>query len=86
MSSIRSAGAPNPPQVGENVTISNGKTKKKAPEGELHQFLDNAAIAIHWVDAEGIITWVNKAELKLLGYTKEEYIGHHISEFHIEKK
>lgn len=85
MSGTRITGTPNPPLAGENVSPNNGKSKKMAPEGELHHFLDNAAISVHWVNAEGIIIWANKAELTLLGYLEEEYVGHHISEFHIDQ-
>jgi PAS domain S-box-containing protein len=53
---------------------------------ELQDYVDNAAIGLHWVDANGIIKWANKAELEMLGYTEEEYIGHHISEFHIKQE
>ena len=45
----------------------------------LQDYVDNAAIGLHWVNEHGIITWANKAELDMLGYTEEEYIGHHIS-------
>src|SRR5439155_10906887 len=41
---------------------------------ELEDYVDNAAIGLHWVDGNGIINWANKAELNMLGYTKEEYI------------
>ncbi|HYK56721.1 MAG TPA: PAS domain S-box protein, partial [Flavisolibacter sp.] len=51
---------------------------------ELQDYVDNAAIGLHWVDAEGIIIWANRAELNMLGYAEEEYIGHHISEFHVQ--
>jgi PAS domain S-box-containing protein len=44
--------------------------------------LENATIGLHWVNAEGIIIWANRAELKMLGYRENEYIGHHISKFH----
>ena len=54
-------------------------------ETELRDFLENAALPIHWVGADGKILWANKAELKLLGYEPEEYIGHHIGEFHIDQ-
>lgn len=49
---------------------------------ELQDYVENAAVGLHWVDANGIIIWANQAELDLLGYEKEEYIGRHISEFH----
>jgi PAS domain S-box-containing protein len=51
---------------------------------ELTDFIENATIALHWVGPDGRILWANKAELDLLGYTREEYIGHHISEFHAD--
>jgi PAS domain S-box-containing protein len=53
---------------------------------ELQDYVENAAIGLHWVDARGIILWANQAELDLLGYEKEEYIGHHISEFHVSRE
>jgi PAS domain S-box-containing protein len=53
-------------------------------EDELRDFLDNAVEGIHWVDADGIILYANKAELSLLGYERAEYIGRNISEFHVD--
>jgi PAS domain S-box-containing protein len=58
----------------------NWKTK------QLQDYVDNAAIGLHWVDGNGIIKWANKAELEMLGYSEQEYIGHHISEFHVEEE
>jgi PAS domain S-box-containing protein len=64
-------------------------TRKKQAEDEgkkksleLADFVENAAVGLHWVDENGIIIWANRAELDMLGYTAGEYIGHHISEFH----
>jgi len=53
-------------------------------EAELANFLENAVIGMHWVAADGTILWANKAELDLLGYNREEYVGHNISEFHAD--
>jgi PAS domain S-box-containing protein len=53
---------------------------------KLASFAENAAIGLHWVDADGIILWANAAEMDLLGYSKEEYIGQNISEFHTDKE
>lgn len=53
---------------------------------QLQDYVDNAAIGLHWVDGNGIIKWANSAELKMLGYTEEEYIGQHISRFHVNKE
>jgi PAS domain S-box-containing protein len=53
---------------------------------ELRDFVETAAIPLHWVNGSGIITWANQAELDLLGYSREEYINHHIGKFHADKK
>jgi len=53
---------------------------------ELHDYVENASIGLHWVDANGIIKWANQAELDMLGYERDEYIGHHIAEFHVDNK
>jgi PAS domain S-box-containing protein len=51
-------------------------------ERELRDVLDNAPLAIHWVDADGRITWANRQEMTLLGYQAREYIGRNIGDFH----
>jgi PAS domain S-box-containing protein len=52
---------------------------------DLADFLDNASVGLHCVGADGRILWANTAEMKLLGFGPEEYIGRHIAEFHIEQ-
>jgi PAS domain S-box-containing protein len=54
-------------------------------EANLHNFLENASVAIHWVDANGIILWANKAELEMLGYSADEYIGRPVRDFHVDE-
>lgn len=58
--------------------------KLKHSVDELTDFIENASIPLHWVDGNGIILWANQAELTLLGYPKEEYIGFPISNFHAD--
>jgi PAS domain S-box-containing protein len=53
-------------------------------ERELSDFIENASVGLHWVGADGTILWANQAELALLGYTHEEYVGHSIMEFHAD--
>ncbi len=53
-------------------------------ESNLRDFLENATIGMHWVGHDGRILWANQTELNLLGYTAEEYVGQHISEFHVD--
>ena len=51
---------------------------------DLEDFFENSAIGLHIVGGDGIIQRANKAELELLGYTAEEYVGRHIAEFHAD--
>ena len=53
-------------------------------EQELKDCLENAAEAIHWVGADGTILWANQAELALLGYAANEYVGRNIREFYAD--
>jgi PAS domain S-box-containing protein len=58
---------------------------RRQVESELRDFVENAAVGMHWVGADGTILWANDAELKLLGYSREEYVGRNIAEFHADK-
>jgi PAS domain S-box-containing protein len=60
-------------------------TEKSKTERALKDYFENASICLHWVNNDGFIVWANLAELNLLGYTEDEYIGRHISEFHANK-
>jgi PAS domain S-box-containing protein len=54
-------------------------------EQEFKRSLNHAAEGIHWIGADGVILWANQTELDLLGYSGAEYVGRHISEFHLDK-
>ncbi|HEY9848612.1 MAG TPA: PAS domain S-box protein [Leptolyngbyaceae cyanobacterium] len=51
----------------------------------LTDFLENGTVGLHWVGPDGIIRWANQAELDLLGYSRQEYIGQHIAKFHVDR-
>jgi hypothetical protein len=53
-------------------------------ESELSDFFENGSIALHWVGPDGVILWANEAELSILGYTADEYIGRNIRDFHVD--
>src|ERR1051325_61808 len=57
---------------------------RRRSEELLRDFVDNATIGLHWVLADGTIEWANDAELTLLGYAREEYVGRNIAEFHAD--
>lgn len=52
---------------------------------ELTAFVETAAVALHWVGPDGRILWANAAEMQMLGYSADEYIGRHIAEFHADQ-
>ncbi len=54
-------------------------------EEQLRDFFENGTVALHRVDADGRILWANRAELDLLGYRADEYIGRPISDFHADQ-
>src|SRR5438067_3022404 len=60
------------------------ETELRNVQHELVDFLENAAEALHWVGPDGTILWANRAELEMLGYSKEEYVGRNIAEFHVD--
>ncbi|HKR59262.1 MAG TPA: PAS domain S-box protein [Pyrinomonadaceae bacterium] len=61
-----------------------GEEALRHTEMELTDFFENATIGMHWVGPDGTVLRVNQAELDLLGYTREEYVGHKIAEFYVD--
>jgi len=54
----------------------------EASTAELTDFVENAVEGLHRVGPDGTILWANRAELQMLGYAWDEYVGRHIAEFH----
>ena len=74
--------------TGVNFDVTQQKQHQEAlrrSESELSEFFENASLGIHWVGPDGIILRVNQAELDLLGYSRGEYVGRHIAEFHADQ-
>src|SRR5262249_29511685 len=53
-------------------------------EREMADHLDNGVVGLHWVAADGTILWANRADYEPLGYTREEWVGHHAAEVHAD--
>lgn len=49
------------------------------------EFIHNSSLGIHAVSPDGIIIYANMCELEVLGYSKDQYVGHHVSEFQIDE-
>jgi PAS domain S-box-containing protein len=54
-----------------------------APD-ELDDFFENAPVGMHLVSPIGTILRANRAELQMLGYELNEYVGRNIAEFHVD--
>lgn len=52
---------------------------------DLEDFFENGAVGLHIVSSDGAILRANKAELDLLGYRVDEYIGRQIADFHADR-
>jgi PAS domain S-box-containing protein len=69
----------------ERALRQEGERLAAANASDLVEFLDNAAEGIHRVGPDGSILWANKAELAMLGYAREDYVGRHIADFHVDE-
>ncbi|MDQ7912343.1 PAS domain S-box protein [Pseudomonas sp. 102515] len=67
--------------VSPHHALTNELVRKSA---DLEDFFDNSVVGLHIVSGDGIILRANKAELSLLGYTADEYIGRRITDFHVD--
>jgi PAS domain S-box-containing protein len=69
------------------VEIAGRKKLRKAlqcRESELADLLENAVEGMQRTGPDRRILWANKALLKLLGYTAEEYLGRHFADFFVD--
>jgi PAS domain S-box-containing protein len=53
---------------------------------EMEDFFENSVLALHWVGPDGTILRANRAELEMLGYAREEYVGRHVADFHVDRE
>src|SRR6185295_17985631 len=62
------------------------RTQELLPESQWQpaDVFQRSAVAMHWVGPDGQVLWANDTELKMLGYEREEYVGQHISTFHVD--
>jgi two-component system, cell cycle sensor histidine kinase and response regulator CckA len=74
--------------VGTSVDIDDLKRAQvelQRKERDLADFFENASVGLHWVGSDGTILRVNQAELDLMGYLRDHYVGRNISEFHVDR-
>jgi two-component system sensor histidine kinase/response regulator len=65
-----------------DITEQQSAADRVARSEERYRLLfEDAPVAMHEIDGDGIITRVNRARCTLGGYDAEELVGHHASEF-----
>ena len=70
---------------GQFLERKTAEEQVRQSERELADFFENATVGLHWVGSDGIILRANRAELALLGYSREEYVGRPIADFHADE-
>ena len=71
--------------VGQFIERRSAEQELRQSEAELTDFFENATVGLHWVGPDGIILRANQAELDMLGYSREEYVGRPITDFHADE-
>jgi PAS domain S-box-containing protein len=54
-------------------------------ERELADFFNNASVALHWIGPDGVVLRANQAQLDMLGYAREAFVGQHVSKFYVDR-
>ena len=70
--------------MGLNMMIDDTRTSTevlKESEEKFRTFMETASDLMHMADKDGNITYVNEATARTLGYSKEEMIGKHVTQF-----
>ena len=70
---------------GPEVTDLRDPSRRPAGDQPSLDVLENATIAIHSVDEHGVLLWANRAELEMLGYAHDEYVGRSVADFHVDR-
>jgi PAS domain S-box-containing protein len=67
------------------VALRHSEAALRRKEEELRDFVENATVPLHWVGPDGTILWTNQAELDLLGYDRDAYVGRPVTDFHADR-
>src|SRR6266550_2761281 len=51
---------------------------------DLEDFFENATVGLCWLGPDGTIVRANPAELDLVGYGRDEYVGRDVRQFHVD--
>src|SRR5438477_5543409 len=73
--------------VGLAVEVSDREralVQARSSQRELEDFIEHTPVGIRWTGPDGTILRANQAELAMLGYRSEEYVGRNVAAFHVD--
>jgi PAS domain S-box-containing protein len=59
--------------------------ERSRSQRELTDFFENSTLPLHSAGPDGVILRVNQAELDMLGYTRDEYVGRRLCDFYVDQ-
>ncbi len=73
--------------LGQNITDRKAAEEAvQRSERNLTDFFENANVGLHWGSQDGTILRANRAELDMLGYSSNEYVGKKLIDFHANRE
>jgi len=73
--------------VGLAVDVSDREqalVQARRSQRELEDFVEHTPVGMRWTGSDGTILRANQAELEMLGYRSEEYVGKNVAAFHVD--
>jgi len=73
--------------VGLAVDVSDREralVQARRSQRELEDFVEHTPVGMRWTGPDGTILRANQAELEMLGYRSEEYVGKNVAAFHVD--
>ena len=73
--------------VGLAVDVSDRERallQARGSQRELEDLVEHTPVGMRWMGPDGTILRANQAELEMLGYRSEEYVGKNVAEFHVD--
>jgi diguanylate cyclase (GGDEF)-like protein/PAS domain S-box-containing protein len=73
--------------VGVAVDVSDrAQAPAERPSGrlDLDDFFEHATVGLCWLGPDGTILRANAAELDLVGYARDQYVGRNVRQFHVD--
>ncbi|HLY73263.1 MAG TPA: response regulator, partial [Planctomycetota bacterium] len=69
---------------GVNRPPASAAPESSFEEPDLAEFCERVPVALHCLGPDGVVRWVNRAELDLLGYSRDELVGRPVARIHAD--